>query len=382
MDGFAAKSDANPVGKTVPKYIRVRDQLHDDIRSGRLAAGQLLPPEAKLMEVHGISRYTIRQALAELENDGFIQRIQGRGTFVTTAQQRESFKQLDTFALIAPQLREGMYPSLVEGFEQAGARFQHQVVVGKSGNDVGRQADLVLQMIDRMVGGVAIVPTTSASHAGLPDQTTAEAPYPGRVLSPVGGRCDRSCVTWNAREVGRAAAMLLRENGHRHIACLASHRYFMTNEFEHGLRDVMSDGASAADNVRLILYGLARPEARTAQEIQHALEEVMADPVRPTAVFCGNLPDAEQVYLHAQAIGLKVPRDLSLVYFGSARREHGLAEHISCVAVDEREIGVRAACLLHEMRVGKRAIEDDERIVFPVMALPGETVAPVGAGAS
>jgi DNA-binding LacI/PurR family transcriptional regulator len=75
-----------------------------------------------------------------------------------------------------------------------------------------------------------------------------------------------------------------------------------------------------------------------------------------------------------------IPRDLSLIYFGGTWREHGLAERISCVAVDEHGIGARAAELLHEMRSGKRAIDNDERIVFPVTVWPGETVAEAPGG--
>ena len=102
-----------------PKYRRIRDYLYSEIRSGRLSPGQSLPTEARLAESLGMSRNTIRQALSELQEEGMVDRVQGRGTFVTTEQQRQSRQQLDFFALIAPQIREGFYPSLVAGLEQA-----------------------------------------------------------------------------------------------------------------------------------------------------------------------------------------------------------------------------------------------------------------------
>jgi LacI family transcriptional regulator len=99
-------------------------------------------------------------------------------------------------------------------------------------------------------------------------------------------------------------------------------------------------------------------------------------PDRPTAIFCGNVTDAEQVYLHAESCGLKVPRDLSLIAFGGTWRAHGLAERISSVVVDECALGARAAEVLNEMRSGRRALDSDERIEFAVTYLPGETIGP------
>jgi GntR family transcriptional regulator, nutrient-sensing system regulator len=64
----------------VPKYFAVKEQLLESIRD--LSEGSPLPTERVLAEECGVSRTTVRQALAELLVEGRVYRLQGKGTFV------------------------------------------------------------------------------------------------------------------------------------------------------------------------------------------------------------------------------------------------------------------------------------------------------------
>src|ERR1043166_3629049 len=61
-----------------PLYARVPAALRQAIRSGRLAAGAVLPTEKELEAEHGVSRITVRRALVELEREGLVVRGRGR----------------------------------------------------------------------------------------------------------------------------------------------------------------------------------------------------------------------------------------------------------------------------------------------------------------
>jgi GntR family transcriptional regulator len=67
-----------------PLHVAIGEQLAAAIVSGRLAPGSRLPPERRLAESLSVSRMTVRQALGELERDGLLRRVVGRGggTFV------------------------------------------------------------------------------------------------------------------------------------------------------------------------------------------------------------------------------------------------------------------------------------------------------------
>jgi GntR family transcriptional regulator len=66
----------------IPNYYRVEEFLRARIRSGKLKPGDPVPAESQLGEQFGISRMTVRQALARLVFEGVIERHRGRGSFV------------------------------------------------------------------------------------------------------------------------------------------------------------------------------------------------------------------------------------------------------------------------------------------------------------
>ena len=67
----------------VPLHRQLYLVLHDEIGRGALAAGDVLPTEQSLCEQFGVSRITVRRALADLADTGLIERRHGVGSFVT-----------------------------------------------------------------------------------------------------------------------------------------------------------------------------------------------------------------------------------------------------------------------------------------------------------
>lgn len=64
---------------------RVREEVRDRIRDGRLSDGVQLPPEVELATSLGVSRTTVREALLQLEQEGLLIRRHGHGTFVRSS---------------------------------------------------------------------------------------------------------------------------------------------------------------------------------------------------------------------------------------------------------------------------------------------------------
>ncbi|MCF0229960.1 MAG: GntR family transcriptional regulator [Parasporobacterium sp.] len=93
----------------IPKYLEVKNQLAFRIEEGVYPVGEMIPTERELMESFNVSRITIRRALTELETEGYIYRLQGKGTFV-----KDEDRQQDLFMLTSCTediIRLGMTPS-------------------------------------------------------------------------------------------------------------------------------------------------------------------------------------------------------------------------------------------------------------------------------
>ncbi len=68
---------------TLPRFKEIEQELRQRIIANQWPPGAKLPSEAELISEFGVSRITVRQALAGLHNGGLIEKVNGKGSFVT-----------------------------------------------------------------------------------------------------------------------------------------------------------------------------------------------------------------------------------------------------------------------------------------------------------
>jgi len=77
----------------VPAYFKLQKTLLHEIEAGHWEPGASIPPERLLAETHKVSIGTVKRAILNLVNDGYLYRVQGSGTFVAgTDLRRESLR--------------------------------------------------------------------------------------------------------------------------------------------------------------------------------------------------------------------------------------------------------------------------------------------------
>ena len=65
-----------------PKYFQISREVVSLIQNGTLAPGSPVPSENEIISKYQVSNTTARKALHELEKEGWVRRVKGRGTFV------------------------------------------------------------------------------------------------------------------------------------------------------------------------------------------------------------------------------------------------------------------------------------------------------------
>ncbi|MGD9942324.1 MAG: GntR family transcriptional regulator [Burkholderiaceae bacterium] len=83
-------SFSSNVDVPAPLFAQVRDALRGDILRGSLRPGDRLPSESALITRFGVSRITVRQAISELQAQGLVKTLNGKGSYVTRPGRGES----------------------------------------------------------------------------------------------------------------------------------------------------------------------------------------------------------------------------------------------------------------------------------------------------
>ena len=111
------------------------------ILEGTLPPGTRLPSELALVEEYDISRGTIRQAMAALVNEGYLERIPGRGTFVrqpATAQSPAAVRQ-NRIGLLLSYPNSELDLDIMIGVESVTKARGYQVSLAFTEEDVEQQ---------------------------------------------------------------------------------------------------------------------------------------------------------------------------------------------------------------------------------------------------
>ncbi|CAI8944673.1 MULTISPECIES: GntR family transcriptional regulator [Burkholderia] len=81
-----------------PLYVQIKDTLRARILDGTYAPHSRMPSEHELCAMFDVSRITVRQALGDLQKEGLLFRLHGKGTFVSKPKAFQNVTSLQGFA--------------------------------------------------------------------------------------------------------------------------------------------------------------------------------------------------------------------------------------------------------------------------------------------
>ena len=347
------------VGMTEPLYEQIYKHILAEIESGDLQSGERVPSEKELADQYHVSRITSKRALQILEQQGFIDRARGKGSFVAKniaiGKSREpgalnSFEEQRMAAFIMPDFADSFGSRLLRSIETNMRLNNAAMLFRRTGGNLDEEARAIDVFLSAGVDGLIVFPV----HGEF---------YNERLLRMVLDRfplvlVDRYLKGISACSISvdnhRAAQDLteyLIRLGHTQIA-FVSPPVQGTSTIEERMQGVTNSLAAhglpfGAEDCLTDLYSTL-PNAFILENIQKDEETIRkflsAHPQLTAFVVCEyNLALVLEQVLNR--LGHQVPKDFSIVCFDSVEDAIN-GPHFTHICQDESFMGQKAVELL------------------------------------
>lgn len=368
-----------PTQPRISASARIETYILERIQDGTYGAGDRLPSESELAELFKVSRIPVRQAVERLVSRCTLNRIHGKGMFVRNT--------------AAPQLRTGrigvlywpkdsgfftssFYTGILAGIEAEAARGDHLILLRSFRRDAERDPGSVLRALAESVDGLIVLDMIPYIYRAV-EATLRTLDKPVVVLNFDGAAADIDSVILDNYAGGRSATEFLLRAGHRRIACvyrLAESGGAPVATFGdrlRGYRDALVETGLTVDE-RLCLAlppttpsGPLHPQPAPAN--LEAARQLLTGDDRPTAVFCVSDNLALAMYRSAEAVGLRVPEDLSIMGFDDVPEAGAARPPLTTMHSPLAEMGaVSFRRLLERLNETPDAVRIPYRAVLPV----------------
>jgi DNA-binding LacI/PurR family transcriptional regulator len=323
------------------KYLVVMNSIKEQIQSGELKPDDKLPSEEEYSAAFNVSGITIRKALSELTNEGYIKRIKRKGTFVNGPVTEESSSRLLALVLSAEDYFDVSYMKIIKGAQSMAAEYNHSLIVEWSSNNLAQEAETIKKMLDRNIDGFIIYPydpIKSKDNYLLIEQKNI--PYVLVDRYNVNHPCYfAGCSNYDGAVIATKELLRLQ---HTKIK-FAGYHFFLNSEQER------YDGYCSA----MREAGLEVTQDNFIVNINYDLlkKQIMDRDI--TALFCCNDRLAIKSIQKLTEQGVRIPQDVSIIGFDDWDSEQNSSIGLTTVRQNFNEIGANATYLLMSAIQGK-----------------------------
>ncbi len=303
---------------------------------------QRRPTMDDVARASGVSKATVSRVLAGVEGGcsaatAEVVRATARrlGYVVNALAASLRSRQTYTIGLLVADVSNPFFGGIAKGVEARLSQTGYSVILGNTGNSPARERHLARVLIEKQIDGLIAAPSAAASDHLLEVQQAGigvvlvDSDLPGSGLDS---------VTIDNRGAAEAGVRHLLESGHRRIGIVTGPLEAMFDQQRlEGAQTAIA--AFTAHGAELVVAG-ADLEAGGGEA---AARSLMAGPAPPSAVFVTNNMMTLGFLVGLAGLGLRVPRDVSLIAFDDQDWYCVTTPRLTAIANPGQEMGFLAA---------------------------------------
>ena len=279
----------------------------------RLEPNEKAPSRAFICKKWSISRSTADAVIADLQRDGYVFCLKGRGTFVSPQQgnveQMNDASKKYQWAVLTPDISLNSYPKAFDGISQFANSHNVDFIVYSTGDSASTEFALIQQIVSAGIDGMIIIPAMDAgpSIRNFQYLTKCNIPYViwQRAADYLPGAPQ---VLMNGYYGGYIATKHLIDCGYRRIAYMAQRRFRSSMDRFMGYCAALSEAGIRMD-YQLVRFGFS------AEETRECVIEMMKEAEHPDGFVCFVDKLAAEVVHAVRECGLRIPEDVGVIGF-------------------------------------------------------------------
>lgn len=348
------------------KYEIVKQTLRKEIINGQYQINEKLPTESELMKRFNVSRYTVRRAVGDLENEHYIYRIQGGGMFVQDWQRNWSADDTNKLiGVISTHIADYIFPPIISGIDNVLSAKGYSLIVGNTLNNHARERQSLLNMLDLKIAGLIIEPTQSALPNPNLDlyQQIKEYQIPTILFHATYPQVAFPSLLTQDELAERNLVDYLFKLGHHKILGIFQIDDRQGANREAGMIRAYQEAGIPITDSEMVMY----QSTDKISAILDRVDRIFANNDRPTAIACYNDHLAMTVIGHLQRNGVKVPDDVSVVGFDNYELARTLNPSLTTADHPKRKLGEDAGQMMLKLINGEQV----DSITYPVPLIKG-----------
>ncbi len=317
--------------------------------------GEKIYSENELAETFEMSRNTVRQAIGELVNEGWLYRVQGKGTFVNR-KPGESTERSKTIAVVTTYLNDYIFPSIIRGIDSILSINNYSMILSCTYNQHQKERLCLENLLNQNLSGIIVEPTKSA----LPNPNIdlykkfTEQGVPVLFMHGSYRELEYSYVVEDDTKAGYIAAKHLIDLGHEKIAGIFKMDDIQGHHRFSGFQKAHNEAQLQVSDSSIMWFETNEMDIKfNKSDIQ--LQNLIS---QSTALVCYNDQIALKVLDALREKELKVPENISLVSFDDSQLALASEPKLTTVAHPKETLGEEAAKAIINMIERKKDYYD------------------------